>query len=222
MATKATTIAAKKKKWVKIYAAKPFDEHIIIGETLVEEAEMAVGKPLLVNLSSLTGDFKSQNSNLKFIVDRIVEGRAHTKIIGYMVVPAALKRLVRRNSTKIDMSFEAVTADGVKIRLKPFILTRTKANTSISSAIRKQTEQFIKTNALATGFQNVIQDIVTNRFQMNVKKHLSKIIPVKSFEIRLMDILGNAEKPKTETVQAAEAPKQEAAVEKTEQQAPAQ
>ena len=195
-ATKAAVI--KKKHWVRIFAESPFDERQIIGETLVEELANVIGKPILVNLMNLTGDMKHQNSNVKFVVDRIVEGRALTKIVGYEVISASLRRLVRRRSSKIDMSFDAVTADGIRLRIKPFVLARSMVNRSLLSAIRRQIEQNTKQSVASTGFQNLIQDIATNRFQITLKKSLSKLYPIKSFEVRILNVYANQTPKKIE------------------------
>ena len=58
---------AKKKTWVKIHAPKIFNEQII-GETLVADSSLTIGKPITVNLMNLTGDIKKQQININ---DRI-------------------------------------------------------------------------------------------------------------------------------------------------------
>ena len=94
---------AKKKSWLKIYSAKPFNQ-IVIGETSVSEPSLAIGKPISVNLMNLTGDIKKQQINIKFEIDNISEGKAYTKVTGYDIVSSAFKRFVRRRSSKADLS----------------------------------------------------------------------------------------------------------------------
>ena len=210
---RATRAKAKKKHWLKIYSGKPFNEQII-GETFIADANLAIGKPILVNLMTLTGDIKKQNTKIKFQIDAVSEGKAHTKVIGYEVVSAALKRLIRRRSSKVEMSFDAVTADGVKIRIKPFILTRGKTNNSVLTAIRKQVQKNLLETISNTGFQNLVQDIVNHKIQVILKKQLAKIHPIKISEIKFMKIKKSAEAPREVKKAVKEAPKKEVGLSK--------
>jgi len=202
---RATRTKAKKKHWLKIYSSKPFNEQVI-GETLVGDSNIAIGKPVIVNLMTLTGDIKKQNTNIKFQVENVTDNRANTRVIGYEMVTAALKRLVRRRSSKIDMSFEATTADGVKIRLKPFILTRGKVAKSVLTSIRKAVKESIEQTISNTGFQNLVQDIVNHKIQAIMRKQLAKVHPIKTFEIKFLKIKKGSklEKPVVEKVKPAE------------------
>ena len=200
MAKATRTTRGKKKRWLKIYSGKPFNQQLI-GETNVADSNLAIGKPITVNLMNLTGDIKKQNTNIKFTIDAVSEGKAFTKVSGYEVISAALKRLVRRRSSKIDMSFDAVTSDGVKIRLKPFILTRGRTNNSVLTAIRKAVKESISKTVSNTGYQNIIQDLINHRFQVGMKKQLSKLHPIKIFEIKFLKV----KEPKKEPVKKAKA-----------------
>jgi ribosomal protein S3AE len=204
MAKATRAVRGKKKHWLKIYSGKPFNEQVI-GETLLADSSSAIGKPLKVNLMNLTGNIKNQNTNIQFVVDNVSEGKAHTKVHGYEMISAALKRLIRRRSSKIDMSFDAVTSDGVKIRIKPFLLTRNKANNSVLNALRKTAKENVIKTISNTGYQNIIQDLVNHRFQVNMKKQLSKIYPIKIFEIKFL----KTRLPKKEIPKVKKAPKVE-------------
>ena len=205
---RATRVKAKKKNWIKIYSGKPFNEQLI-GETFIADSNLAIGKPIIVNLMSLTGDIKKQNTKIKFQVDSVSEGKAHTKVIGYEMVSAALKRLVRRRSSKVDMSFDAVTADGVKIRIKPFILTRGRVNKSVLTAIRKHVQKNLSETISSTGYQNLVQDIVNHKVQVILKKQLAKIHPIKISEIKFMKIKKPEEAPREVKKAVKEPPKEE-------------
>ena len=188
MAKATKTTRAKKKQWLKIHAGKPFNQQLI-GETAIAEPGLAVGKPMTVNLMNLTGEIRKQNTNIKFVIDKVIEGKATTKVTGYEMISAGLKRMVRRRSSKIDMSFTAVTADKFKVRIKPFILTRNKVSNSVLNAMRRQTMDAVRKTISNTGFQNIIQDITNHRFQIGLKKQLSKVYPIKTFEIKSLKVI---------------------------------
>ena len=82
---RATKTKAKKKHWLKIYSAKPFNEQVI-GETHVADSNNAIGKPVIVNLMTLTGDIKKQNKTIILTTHYIEEAEAlsdHVAIIDY-------------------------------------------------------------------------------------------------------------------------------------------
>ena len=64
-ASKATTI--KKKIWVQLVAPQSFNSQLI-GEIPTTETKKLIGRVVTVNLMSLTGDMKKQNTNIKFLI----------------------------------------------------------------------------------------------------------------------------------------------------------
>ncbi|MBI3035503.1 hypothetical protein HYY71_04210 [Candidatus Woesearchaeota archaeon] len=100
----------KKKQWYPIIAPKQFD-NVVLGETLVYEPGLMLGKTLSHSLMNLTNDMKRQNVNIHFKVVEIEGDKAKTSIIGYQIIPSSVKRFVRRASEKMDISFACETAD---------------------------------------------------------------------------------------------------------------
>jgi small subunit ribosomal protein S3Ae len=125
----------KKKQWYSIIAPKQFD-NAVIGETLAYEPGAMLGKTLSHSLMNLTNDTKRQNIYIHFKVVEIDGEKAKTSIIGYEIIHSSVKRFVRRNSEKIDMSFTCETSDNVFLRVKPLIVTRSDVKDSIASKIR--------------------------------------------------------------------------------------
>ena len=113
----------KKKQWYNIIAPKQFD-NVVIGETLVYEPGAMLGKTLSHSLMNLTNDTKRQNINIHFKVVEIDGDNAKTSIVGYQIIPSTVKRFVRRNSEKMDLSFTCDTADNVFLRVKPLVITK--------------------------------------------------------------------------------------------------
>ena len=134
--------SVKKKKWFPIVSPKLLGEKPI-GETYLEEPELAVGKTIKINLMQVTGEIKAQNVNSKY---EIVEYRVNvlrTKITDYTYLTSSLKRLVRRRMTKVDDSLVIMTKDDVKVRIKPLVLTRGKVSKSLESAIRAAVRKLV-------------------------------------------------------------------------------
>ena len=135
MAVKSTKKAGLKKQWIQIISPKIFSNYPI-GESYILEPRSLLGRKISTNLSALTGDPKRQNINVFFTIKDLHEKKVSTELVGYRINPANLKRYARRNRGKIDDSFEAVTMDGKILRIKPLIVTRSKAANSVLTKIR--------------------------------------------------------------------------------------
>lgn len=173
----------KRKKWYTIISPKMLRE-VEIGETPASDTKNMVGKTIKINLSQILG-VKNQKINTKFQVFKLVGTTAHTFLTEYEVVPAFIKRMVRHNNTRIDDSFTAISQDGIKIRIKPFVLTKGKISklkaTEMRHTIRKSLIQFIE----QTSYNDFAYMVVTNKLQAAVYKQISKVTGVKIFVIRV-------------------------------------
>jgi len=182
---KATKI--KKKKWYSIIAPKVF-RNVVLGETLITEPKLALNKPITQNLMSLTNDIKKQNININLIVDKVEGDKAYTKLIGYKMIPASIRRLTRRRSIKIELSFVCKTSDNKKVRIKPLIFTRSITKGSITNKINKTTVESLTRAINKMTFDNLVTDLINHRLQSSFKDRLRKIYPLRSFEIKSMEI----------------------------------
>jgi small subunit ribosomal protein S3Ae len=185
MATKLSDKKAKtmKKKWFPIIAPKIFNE-IVMGESLLYEASDAIGRTATANMMQLTGDVKSQNTTLKFLITEARDGKLYTVPKEYQIGGTSIKRIIRRRQDKLEDSILASTADGKRIRIKPIIITRAKAKGSVKNLIRRalrlEVLAFVKKNT----FEQIFTLVMSFRIQKELKEKLNKIYPVKFCEIR--------------------------------------
>jgi len=124
-----------------------------------------VGKSITQNLMNLTNDVKRQNININFEIVNVEDGKAYTNLVGYSMVQSSIKRLVRKNINKIDMSFTCSTSDKEKIRIKPILITRSAVSNSIVARIRRETQEFITKNIGSISYDNFINDIISHKLQ---------------------------------------------------------
>lgn len=183
MAAQKQVLKVVKKNWRHILAPESFGKEVI-GESLVASPSDLVGRVVTVNLASLTDDIRQQHINLKFRVVSVEGEAAITELLSFEVMPAALKRLMRRGVDRVDASFVAETADGKKVRVKPFILTKAYARGTILRLLRKSLAEFISEEAKKVSFDEFVKSLISNKFQMGIKSALKKIYPVKSSEVR--------------------------------------
>jgi len=177
----------KKKQWYHILAPSQFN-NVIIGETLAFEPKAMMGKTLSHSLMNLTNDIKRQNINIHFKIVEIDGDKAKTSITGYEIVPYSVKRFVRRNSNKIDMSFTCETADNVLLRLKPLMVTKADVKGSVGAKLRSYAKSYLEKTIKKIKYDEVISDLISHKLQSTAKEYLNKVYPLKICEIRYLGI----------------------------------
>jgi len=189
-------LKGKKKHWCQILAPRVFN-NAVLGESLVSNAELLIGKKIKINLMNLTRDPKKSNVNLNFIVESIKE---------------AIKRLVKKGRNKIELSFLCSTSDNKTVRIKPFAVTRGMAKGAVLASLRKGITGELAKFVNRVTFEELLNQIMFHKLQMGLKKQLKKVYPIRNFEIKSLKIeerkkVPVKEKPKQEKKQ--EVPKEE-------------
>lgn len=177
----------KKKQWYPIVAPKQFD-NVVLGETLVYEPSAMIGKTLSHSLMNLTNDMKKQNVSIHFKVVEVDGDKAKTTITGYQIIPSSVKRFVRRDSEKMDISFTCETADNVFLRVKPLVITKADVKGSIAAKLRNNVIQFLVKTIKKMTYDEFINDLISHKMQAMMRENLSKIYPLKVCEIRYAGI----------------------------------
>jgi len=191
-------VKLKKKQWFPIMAPKQFD-NVVLGETLVNDPNAMLGKTLSHSLMNLTNDSKRQNVNIHFKVVEIEGDKAKTKIIGYQIIPSSVKRFVRRNSEKMDLSFTCDTADNVFIRIKPLVITKADVKGSVAAKLRNTIASFLSKTIKKMTYDELLNDLILHKLQSLMRENLNKIYPLKVCEIRY---LGLEERQKPQEIAA--------------------
>jgi len=177
----------KKKQWYHIVAPKQFDE-VVIGETLVGEPSAMLGKTLSHSLMNLANDVKRQNINIHFKIVGVDGNRGITRIVGYEIVHSSVKRFVRRNSEKMDLSFTCETADNFHLRIKPLVITRADVKGSVAAKMRNMIVQMLVKTVRKMNYDDVMKDLISHKLQSDMRATFSKIYPLKVCEIRYAGI----------------------------------
>lgn len=192
----------KKKQWYNIIAPKQF-ENVVIGETLVYEPSAMLGKTLSHSLMNLTNDSKRQNISIHFKVVEIDGDKAKTSIVGYQIVPSSVKRFMRRNSEKMDLSFACETADNVFLRVKPLVITKAEVKGSVAAKLRNSIVSFLVKEIKKVKYDDLVNDLILHKVQDAMRQAFNKIYPLKVCEIRYMGI-ESRDKPQETVVEAKE------------------
>ena len=187
---KTSTTKVKKKKWFAIHAPAQFNE-TILGESYLTESDLLEGKYMTANLSTISKSMRKQNVNIQFKIEKVVEGKGYTSITAYSLINAAMKRLVRRGRDKISDSFLAKTKDKKVLRIKPLLVSLNKGTKSTQSAVRLEARRVIREFVFSKDTVDVFAAIIEGKLQKIIKEATSKIIPLKSVEIRMAKLEEN-------------------------------
>jgi len=182
-----TITKIRKKKWYPLIAPRMF-RNAVLGETFVYDENAMIGKTVAENLMNLTGDFKKQNTNINFVVTKIENSKALTEIKGFNMIPTSLRRLTRRNSEKIELSFVCKTSDSIKIRIKPIIFAISSIKSSVGHNLRKTATDYILNYVSKTTFENLMNDLISQKLQNSIRANIKKIYPVRVCQIKSMFI----------------------------------
>lgn len=193
----------KKKKWFKIFAPEILQK-AVMGETPAFEAKELVGRPVAVNLMTITGNARQQDINLSFRITKATPEGGETELIGYEILPAAIKRVVRGKKTRIDDSFLCKTKDGKVVRIKTFLLATNQVNRSMETLLRREAREALVRMAADADFDALVQMAVEERLQKPVREQLHKYHPLSVCDIRKLELVldekitGKIEAPKPE------------------------
>jgi ribosomal protein S3AE len=184
--TKSTKV--KKKHWAPILAPKSF-ENMVIGEAHVTENEELLAKSVTTNLMVLTDDPRKQGYNVRFDVKEVKEGKAHTQVIAIEMTPSAVKRLIRRGRDKVDDSFVVRIGGGRMIRIKPTLVTNTKASKAAQTEIRMTVRKRLRDHYAKMRFDDIVKEIIEMKTQRMLRDLCGKTHPLRSADIRQILII---------------------------------
>jgi len=181
----AVSAQKKKKKWYAIYAPGLFNEQVI-GESLTSEPSSLIGKRVGLNLMNLTNDPKKQNFRIIFKIIKVDGEKVFTDIIGYEMLLTHVKRIMRKGIEKVEDSFIVQSKDNVNMQIKPLLLARNKTRHSVLTAIRKTTREFLAEEAKKQDYNELVQCIIINKIQKQLRDKVNKIYPLVACEFRIV------------------------------------
>jgi small subunit ribosomal protein S3Ae len=188
MAERQVKTKVKKKHWAQVLAPKLFD-NIILGESHVTEKEQLLKKSVTANLMVLTDDPRKQGYNVRFDVKEVKDGKALTQCVGIEMTPSAVKRLVRRGRDKVADSIVVRIGGGRLVRVKPVLVTNTKAGNAAQTEIRLFVRKKLREQFMKMRFDDIVKDIIELKLQRMLKEQASKTHPVRSADIRSLMIV---------------------------------
>ncbi|MBU1975848.1 MAG: hypothetical protein KKG59_05580 [Nanoarchaeota archaeon] len=173
----------KKKQWITIVAPKLMN-NIPLGECYTYDPQLIIGRTVTLNYMTLTGEARKQHLNVGFKTISVADGKAITEIMHYYIIPASLKRFVRKGREKVDDSFVIKTKDDRYVRIKPMLITNARTNKSVITNLRKTTKKLVQNVVSEYSYDKLVEEILTYKLQKYLRDCLHKVYPIKICEIR--------------------------------------
>ncbi len=194
----------KAKQWYTLLAPPAFNK-VPICETPSEEPEKLMGRIATTTMQDLTGDFKLMHVKLDFQVERLNGTQAETRFIGHSLTSDYVRRLVRRNHSKISHVVDATTKDGALIRVKPIAVTEHRAQSTQQTLIRKIITDTVQESAGSQPLGPFVREMLEGRLTSKILKACKPIYPIRKLEMNKSEVrqaptitIEDVEPPKTE------------------------
>ena len=95
-------------------------------------------------------------------------------------------RIVRAGRDRVDVSLLKKTKDGVKVRVKPLLLTRFNTHKSARRDLKKKCEEFFDKLLKNLDYTTFVSELISNKVHVEMKQFLNKTYPLGGVEIRAM------------------------------------
>ena len=174
-----------RKIWYRVLGPKLFGQ-MELGETYLASPEEAMGRSLKIHLKDLTGNVKDQNAYVKFTIDELEGTTLKASVSGYELTATSVKRMVRKNTNRLDDYLVFKTKDGKNVILKTLLITQSKAQRSVQKQLRHKMKVFLAEEVKNNTFETVIGNLVTRKIQITLKKLLYKVYPVNEAAVRVL------------------------------------
>ncbi len=200
---KESRIKTVKKSWFKILSPKLFGSREL-GESYLSSPEKALGRTLRYNLKELTGNVKDQNAYLLFKIDKISGTMLHTVPVGYELAISSVKRMVKKNTTRVDDYFIDVSKDGQKAVIKSVLISSIKIQRSVGKALKRTLQETVHEDLSKNDFATFIANMASGKIRSELRKRLAKVYQLKEAAIREIKLVGSGTAPSAASMEMVE------------------
>jgi len=183
------TKKTKKKELVRItlMASKEF-RNKEITDTMVVDPQHLINRKFYVNLADLTSNFSKYYIKIYFRIVDVKNGKAITEFDSSECLREYISRMIHRRIKRIDVIKDAVTKDGVKLRVKVVAVAYKGITgiqkTKVRKIMWKVIEDYVSKVTLSEFIKkSIIGDELKNLLMEEVKK----VYPLRNLEIRKVE-----------------------------------
>ncbi|HLE46956.1 MAG TPA: 30S ribosomal protein S3ae [Candidatus Thermoplasmatota archaeon] len=177
----------KTKQWYQLLAPAMFNK-TVIAETLADDPNKLLHRVSSTTLQDLTGDFKLMHVKLEFQVTEVTGTQGSSVFVGHTLTSDYVRRLIRRNHSKISCVFDVTTKDGAGIRVKPFAVTDRRSQSSQQTAIRNAIGKTLVAEAADKTMAAFVQEMLNGTLANKVYRVCKPIYPLRKIEINKSEV----------------------------------
>jgi len=177
----------KRKKFYELISPAIFGDKSL-GDAFALAPQDLIGKVVQINMMTLTGNPRKQNFSVKFKVVKVVENKGLTKPIQLTMLDSSIRRLIRAGKERVDASFTATSKDGVLLRIKPLIITKSLTTKSKLTDIQAKTIEFLTDFIEKHSYEATFDATTRTTLQKDLKTAVEKVYPLKMVEIRVLEV----------------------------------
>lgn len=183
--------AWKPKPWWPVVAPQSL-RGAVVGETPADTVDATVGRVASLSLALVLGDVKKQNITASLLITHTDGSRALTNITKLELSQSYVRRQVRKGRSRLDDCFVAKLADGLTVKVKPFVMTKSKITKGQQTAMLKLGRTALSELLSKLSWDGAVQGFVTFKLQRSLADVLKKITPIKTAELRALELTKEA------------------------------
>jgi ribosomal protein S3AE len=108
--------------------------------------------------------------------------------VSLILVGSYIRRMMRTGTDYVEDSFEAESRD-LKVRVKPFMITRNKVSRAVRNELRTEAKKFLESHLKTRTVKELFLEIMANKLQRELSLKLKKVYPLALCEIRHFEIV---------------------------------
>lgn len=176
------------KSWYKVAAPEMFGG-VALGETVSDEPDKVVGRLISATMQELTGDISRVHIKLDFRIVSVNGENTATTFQGHAMTGDYIRRLTRRNHSKIDCVYEVSTKDGASLVIKPLGITDKRVQRAKECVLRRKMGDLLAERSSAITLQELVKEMLSGELSKHLFRGCKPIYPLKRIEIRKSAIL---------------------------------
>ena len=125
---------------------------------------------------------------MRLRVVKVQDKKGLTKPIDLVMLPSSVRRLIRAERARVDMSFTTESKDKVLLRIKPLLVTRDKINRSTITDLQNAAKKYLADYCAKNDYEAVFSEVARTQIQKDMRNVLEKVTPMKLVEIRAIEV----------------------------------
>ena len=183
----------KEKRWVTVLASDSFN-NIPIAYIPITDDKTAIGRVVEVTLFDiLKGDPSQHQYKIFFQIQKVSGEKATTIFKKYEYAKEFLRSLVRRGSSKINISLDVKTKDGYIFRIKIIALSHRELNTSRKHALRLIAKQVLEKTVPNMTIEQFVQAACYGKINSDIMAAAKRVIRLRHVGLEKVKLIRTAE-----------------------------